>query len=79
MALLEDKPILVLDEWAADQDPHFRKKFYTEIIPMIKQEGKAILAITHDDRYYHCADRLYRMEYGTLTEETTESSTEAIV
>ena len=46
---------------------------------MIKQEGKAILAITHDDRYYHCADRLYRMEYGTLTEETTESSTEAIV
>ncbi|MCW3466348.1 cyclic peptide export ABC transporter [Chitinophaga nivalis] len=64
--LLEDKPLLVLDEWAADQDPHFRKKFYTEIIPLLKQEGFTILAITHDDRYYHCADKLYQMDYGKL-------------
>lgn len=65
-ALLEERPILVLDEWAADQDPHFRKRFYTEIIPMLKAEGRTILAITHDDAYYHCADELYRMEYGKL-------------
>jgi putative ATP-binding cassette transporter len=72
-ALLEDKPVLVLDEWAADQDPYFRKKFYTEIIPLIKAEGKTILAITHDDHYYHCADKLYRMEYGRLIEQKTKS------
>lgn len=66
-ALLEEKPVLVIDEWAADQDPYFRKKFYTEIIPLLKKEGLTIIAITHDDRYYHCADKLYRMEYGKLT------------
>jgi putative ATP-binding cassette transporter len=67
--LLERKPIIVLDEWAADQDPYFRKKFYTEIIPLIKAEGFTIVAITHDDMYYNCADRLYKMEYGQLHEE----------
>ncbi|NIG56802.1 cyclic peptide export ABC transporter [Chitinophaga sp. Cy-1792] len=65
-ALMEGKPVLVIDEWAADQDPHFRRKFYTEIIPMLKQEGITILAITHDDKYYHCADKLYKMDYGKL-------------
>lgn len=65
--LLEDRPIIVLDEWAADQDPHFRHKFYTEIIPLLVQEDdKTIIAITHDDRYYHTADILLKMEYGKL-------------
>ncbi|WP_160715181.1 cyclic peptide export ABC transporter [Chitinophaga solisilvae] len=68
-ALLEEKPILVIDEWAADQDPYFRRKFYTEIIPLLKGEGISIIAITHDDRYYHCADKLYKMDYGHLLEE----------
>lgn len=67
--LLEDRPILVLDEWAADQDPAFRNKFYTEIITTLKEEGYTILAITHDDKYYNMADSLYRMEYGTLIQE----------
>lgn len=67
-SLLEDKPLLILDEWAADQDPYFRKKFYTEIIPLLKQDGITIIAVTHDDKYYHCADRVYKMEYGKLTE-----------
>jgi putative pyoverdin transport system ATP-binding/permease protein len=70
IALLEKKPILVIDEWAADQDPHFRKKFYTEIIPMLKGEGITIIAITHDDRYYHCADKLCKMDEGKLIEES---------
>lgn len=69
-AILEEKPILVIDEWAADQDPYFRKKFYTEIIPILKNNGMTIIAITHDDKYYHCADKLYRMEEGSLVEET---------
>ncbi len=67
--LLEDRPILVLDEWAADQDPHFRKKFYEDIIPIIiKKEDKTIIAITHDDQYYYKSDRLLKMEYGKLIE-----------
>jgi putative ATP-binding cassette transporter len=28
--------------------------------------GKAILVISHDDRYFHLADRLIRMENGRL-------------
>ncbi|MFM7857020.1 MAG: ATP-binding cassette domain-containing protein, partial [Flammeovirgaceae bacterium] len=45
-ALLEDKPILVLDEWAAEQDPEFRKFFYFELLPLLRKEGKTIIAIT---------------------------------
>ncbi len=67
--LLEEKPVLVLDEWAADQDPYFRKKFYTEIIPFLQKEGFTIIAVTHDDKYYHCADKLYKMDYGKLIAE----------
>ncbi|GGE66419.1 pyoverdine biosynthesis protein PvdE [Pedobacter psychrotolerans] len=64
--LMEEKPILIIDEWAADQDPFFRKKFYLEIIPILKLNGLSIIAITHDDMYYHCADKLYKMEEGCL-------------
>jgi putative ATP-binding cassette transporter len=67
--LLEGKPILVIDEWAADQDPYFRKKFYTEILPLLKLDGITVVAITHDDKYYHCADRLFKMADGKLLEE----------
>jgi putative pyoverdin transport system ATP-binding/permease protein len=72
IALIRCKPILVLDEWAADQDPVFRKKFYTEIIPLLKEKGFSIIAITHDDKYYHLADNLYKMENGQLTINMTE-------
>ncbi|MBS4098541.1 MAG: cyclic peptide export ABC transporter [Sulfuricella sp.] len=65
-ALLEDKPIVVLDEWAADQDPHFRRKFYDELLPRMKADGKTIIAVTHDDRYFHVADRHLHMEEGKL-------------
>jgi putative ATP-binding cassette transporter len=64
VALLEDRPILVLDEWAADQDPPFRQYFYETLLPQLKGEGKTIIAVTHDDRYFHIADRVVKMEYG---------------
>lgn len=67
--LLENRPVLLLDEWAADQDPAFRAKFYMKIIPILKAEGFTILAITHDDKYYERADSLYRMESGALIKE----------
>ncbi|PWV46109.1 cyclic peptide export ABC transporter [Chitinophaga sp. S165] len=68
-ALMEGRQILLLDEWAADQDPFFRKKFYTQILPALKEEGITIVAITHDDKYYSCADRIYKMEEGRLSHE----------
>ncbi|MBF0286683.1 MAG: cyclic peptide export ABC transporter [SAR324 cluster bacterium] len=63
-ALLEDKKIYVLDEVAADQDPQFRKYFYETILPDLKKQGKTIIAATHDDKYFHVADRVLKMEYG---------------
>jgi len=49
VAMLEDHPIVLLDEWAAEQDPIFRRKFYSEIIPDLQRAGKTIVAVTHDD------------------------------
>ena len=67
-ALLERKPILVLDEWAADQDPQFRRKFYREILPELKRRGLTVVAVTHDDHYFDAAERRLHMEEGRLTE-----------
>jgi putative pyoverdin transport system ATP-binding/permease protein len=77
--LLEDKPVLVLDEWAADQDPYFRKKFYTVILPMLKEDDVTVIAITHDDKYYHCADKVYKMEYGQLVDENIYAEQERLI
>jgi putative ATP-binding cassette transporter len=65
-AILEQKPILVCDEWAADQDPQFRRHFYQVILPELNRKGQTILAATHDDHYFHAADRLLKMEYGQI-------------
>lgn len=65
-ALLEDKPILVLDEFAADQDPQFRQYFYETLLAEIKAMGKTIIAVTHDDHYFHVADRVLKMDEGRL-------------
>ncbi|QPL45283.1 cyclic peptide export ABC transporter [Halomonas sp. A40-4] len=66
VAYLEDRPFLVFDEWAADQDPLFKEVFYCEVLPELKRMGKAVLVITHDDRYFQLADRLVRLESGKL-------------
>ena len=65
-AYLEDRDILLFDEWAADQDPMFRKTFYETILPDLQKMGKTIVVITHDDRYFHCAQRLVRLVDGTV-------------
>lgn len=67
VAYLEDRPFLVFDEWAADQDPVFKELFYRELLPELKASGKCLLVISHDDRYFHLADRLVRMENGQVT------------
>ncbi len=66
IALLEDRPIYVFDEWAADQDPTFRHYYYEELLPELKRRGKTVIAISHDDRYFRCADRVILMEYGQI-------------
>lgn len=68
VALLEDRPVYFFDEWAADQDPEFRRYYYEELLPELRQKGKTVLAITHDDRYFGCADRVIKLEYGALKE-----------
>jgi putative ATP-binding cassette transporter len=68
VALLEDKPILIFDEWAADQDPAFRRFFYESILPGLKANGKTVIAVTHDERYYAAADRVLHMEDGVFAE-----------
>jgi putative ATP-binding cassette transporter len=68
-AVLEGKELLVLDEWAADQDPVFRRKFYEVILPALKRRGITIVAATHDDRWFHLADRWIRLADGRIAEE----------
>ena len=68
-AYLERRPVMVLDEWAADQDPTFRRIFYTEILPDLKRQGTTLIVISHDDRYFSAADRYIRLEEGRIVEE----------
>ncbi len=67
--LLEDREIYIFDEWAADQDPKFKEMFYKKILPELKAMGKLVIVITHDDRYFDCADRIIKMENGAVVEE----------
>jgi putative ATP-binding cassette transporter len=68
-AYLEDRPIYLFDEWASDQDPYFREIFYRQIVPDLKQRGKTVLVISHDDRYFGLADRLIKLDYGQIVEQ----------
>lgn len=68
VSFLEDKPIYVFDEWAADQDVEFRARFYEEIIPDLTGRGKTVIAVTHDDRWYDRCDQLLKLDYGKLSE-----------
>lgn len=65
-AYLENRPVYLFDEWAADQDPYFREIFYRQLLPELKQRHKAILVISHDDRYFHLGDRLIKLDYGKI-------------
>ncbi len=70
VGLLEDKEILIFDEVAADQDPAFKSYFYQELLPQLKENGKTIIAVTHDDLYFHHCDRKLKMVNGKVTRET---------
>lgn len=65
-AYLEDRPFYIFDEWAADQEPLFKDVFYFQLLPELKARGKTLLVISHDDRYYHLADRVIKLDYGRV-------------
>ena len=66
--ILEDKPITVFDEWAANQDPYFKDKFYNHILPYLKKMGKTVIMVSHDDNYYHVADRIVKLTEGKVSQ-----------
>ena len=66
VSILEDKQIYVFDEWAADQDPEFRKYFYETILKRLQEQGKTVIAVTHDDKYFNLADKIYKMQDGRM-------------
>ncbi|MCC4774167.1 multidrug ABC transporter permease/ATP-binding protein [Vibrio cyclitrophicus] len=68
MSVLEKRGCILLDEWAADQDPRFRKLFYRKLLPLLKERGVTVIAITHDDAYFDVADRIFKMDSGNLIE-----------
>ncbi len=72
VAMLESRDIIILDEWAADQDPQFRKQFYKQLLPKLKQMGKTVIAITHDDNYFNTADYVLSFRDGKLFEDAVE-------
>ena len=65
-AYLEDRPIYIFDEWAASQDPEFREVFYRQLLPELKQRGKIVIVISHDDHYFDVADRLIKLDFGQI-------------
>jgi len=71
---MEDSPIYLFDEWAADQDPGYRKFFYRTLLPEMKKQGKIVIAITHDDHYFDVADQVLEMKNGILTPYSKENS-----
>jgi putative ATP-binding cassette transporter len=68
-AYLDDRPIYIFDEWAADQDPLFKEFFYLHLLPELKALGKVILVISHDDRYFGVADRIVKLEQGKIVQD----------
>ncbi|HWF18072.1 MAG TPA: cyclic peptide export ABC transporter [Verrucomicrobiae bacterium] len=72
-AYLEDRPFYLFDEWASDQDPQFKRVFYTQLLPELKARGKTVLVITHDDQYFHLADRIIKLDYGQVVTHAAQS------
>ncbi|MGN0925620.1 cyclic peptide export ABC transporter [Ectopseudomonas mendocina] len=75
-AYLDDRPCYLFDEWAADQDPVFKRFFYTKILPDLRQRGKLVIVISHDDAYFQLADRLIKVDQGTVLEADSDKAVE---
>ena len=78
-AYLEDRPCYVFDEWAADQDPLFKEIFYLRLLPELKAKQKTVVVISHDDRYFHVADRILKLNEGKLDHESPATLKSSVV
>ncbi len=74
VAMLEERPVLVLDEFGAEQDPEHRRRFYRELLPELKARGTTVVVVSHDDAYYDAADRIVRMDYGRIVADSSAAS-----
>ncbi|MCY7297353.1 cyclic peptide export ABC transporter [Alteromonas sp. a30] len=77
-AYLQDAPIYVFDEWAAEQDPIFRELFYTELLPELKRQNKAVIAVSHDDAYFGVADRVVKFDQGQIVSQELGTTVSAV-
>ena len=77
-AFLEDRPVYIFDEWAADQDPSYKEVFYLRLLPELKARGKCVIVVTHDDRYFHLGDRTIKLEPSAPVSDVREGSTPAV-
>lgn len=66
VALAQGRPLLLLDEFGAEQDPAFRNAFYREFLPSLRERGLTVIAATHDDRYFDGCDRLIKLDMGRI-------------
>lgn len=69
IALLEDRNVLVLDEFVADQDPEKRDYFFRSLVPWLKAQGKTVVVSTHDLAWLDCCDRVVTFDNGKMTEQ----------
>jgi putative ATP-binding cassette transporter len=77
-AYLEERKIYLFDEWAVDQDPVFKRIFYTELLPELKASGKKVLVISHDHAYFGGADRVIKLDDGKLSNAGSSRGTELL-
>ena len=70
IVLMENRDLLILDEFVADQDPQQREYFFRTLLPQLKAEGKTVIVSTHDLHWMDCADRVYQFENGKMTDIT---------
>ncbi|WP_321335695.1 cyclic peptide export ABC transporter [Breoghania sp.] len=76
-ALVEDRPVYVFDEWSAEQDVLFRDHFYNILIPRLREQGKTVIATTHDEKYWPLADRVVKLDLGQIEWVKTKAELEA--
>ena len=74
-AILTGRELMILDEVAADQDPDFRRVYYVELLPWLRDRGATLIVVSHDDAYFVHADRLMHLDRGRV-EHTLDASPE---
>ncbi|NLH80553.1 MAG: ATP-binding cassette domain-containing protein [Phyllobacteriaceae bacterium] len=66
VVLLENRDVVVLDEFVADQDPGKRDLFFRSLLPELKAAGKTVVVTTHDLAWVPFCDRLVRFSGGRI-------------